>query len=134
MRVPDEVPSRTRGVGRLRAAHRAARFRTLGTIASHESVLVLGAGPLGLYATAVARDRGAKRVYTIGAPAMRVSVATAWGADEVLDMDAAPSSAERVEWVRARTGGRGADIVLNCASSPAFIDGLNAVRPGGRSW
>jgi threonine dehydrogenase-like Zn-dependent dehydrogenase len=107
-------------------------FEQLGAIASHESVLVLGAGPLGLYATALARDRGAKRVYTIGAPAMRLAVATAWGADEVLDMDTMPSPDERVAWVRERTGGRGADIVLNCASSQAFVDGMRVVRPGGR--
>ena len=32
-------------------------FERLGAVASHETVLVQGAGPVGLYATAVARDR-----------------------------------------------------------------------------
>ncbi len=132
VRVPDTVPPEL-------AASAACALRTvlhgyeqLGAIASHESVLVLGAGPLGLYATAVARDRGARRVYTIGAPALRAEVATAWGADAVLDMDAVPALDDRVDWVRERTGGRGADIVLNCASSAAFVDGMRMVRPGGR--
>lgn len=132
VRVPDNVSSEL-------AASAACALRTvlhgyeqLGPIASYESVLVLGAGPLGLYATALARDRGAARVYTIGAPAFRLDVATAWGADDVLDMDAMPSADDRVAWVRERTGGRGADAVLNCASSGAFLDGLQMVRPGGR--
>jgi L-iditol 2-dehydrogenase len=132
IRVPDNVPPEL-------AASAACALRTvlhgyeqLGSIESYESVLVLGAGPLGLYATAVARDRGARNVYTIGAPALRVSVATAWGADDVLDLDAMPLVADRLTWVRERTGGRGADIVLNCASSGAFVDGLAMVRPGGR--
>jgi L-iditol 2-dehydrogenase len=132
VRVPDEVPPELAASAACALRTVLHGFEQLGPIASHESVLVLGAGPLGLYATALARDRGAKRVYTIGAPALRVAVATAWGADEVLDMDAAPALADRVAWVRDRTGGRGADIVLNCANSAAFIDGMNVVRPGGR--
>ena len=107
-------------------------FEQIGAIQSWESVVILGAGPLGLYATAVARDRGAKRVYTIGAPQARVSVASAWGADDVLDMDGMASVDDRVAWVRERTSGRGADIVINCANSPAFIDGMRMCRPGAR--
>ena len=107
-------------------------FEQLGMIQSWESVVVLGAGPLGLYATAVARDRGAKRVYTIGAPKARLSVATAWGADGAVNMDEVPAVDDRVAWVREQTGGRGADIVINCANSPAFVDGLRMCRPGAR--
>ena len=132
VRVPDEVSSELAASAACALRTVLHGFEQLGTIATHESVLVLGAGPLGLYATALARDRGAKRVYTIGAPALRVSVATAWGADEVLDMDTAPTLAERLAWIRARTGGRGADIVFNCANSVAFVDGMNMARPGGR--
>ncbi len=107
-------------------------FEQLGAIQSWESVVLLGAGPLGLYATAVARDRGANTVLTIGAPAARLDVARAWQADDVCDIDALPAIEDRVKWVEDRTGGRGADIVINCASSPAFIDGFRMCRPGGR--
>jgi threonine dehydrogenase-like Zn-dependent dehydrogenase len=132
VRVPDNVPSELAASAACALRTVLHGFEQLGSIESHESVLVLGAGPLGLYATAVARDRGARNVYTIGAPAARVSVATAWGADEIVDMDVMPVFDDRLTWIRERTGGRGADIVLNCASSAAFLDGLQMVRPGGR--
>jgi L-iditol 2-dehydrogenase len=132
VKVPDDVPPAL-------AASSACALRTvlhgyeqLGAIASWESVVVLGAGPLGLYATAVARDHGAKAVYTIGAPETRLDVARAWGADDVLDTDAMPSVDDRVRWVCDRTSGRGADAVINCANSQAFIDAMRMCRPGGR--
>ncbi|HXP92384.1 MAG TPA: zinc-binding dehydrogenase [Candidatus Binatia bacterium] len=132
VKVPDNVSSPL-------AASSACALRTvfhgyeqLGAIPSWESALILGAGPLGLYATAVARDRGAKRVFTIGAPAARLDVARAWGADDTLDLDRMKSVEDRVRWVRERTGGRGADFVMNCASSAAFIEALQMCRPGGR--
>ena len=44
-------------------------FDRLGAIKSNETVVVQGSGPLGNFATAVARDHGAKQVLVIGAPA-----------------------------------------------------------------
>lgn len=132
VRIPDEVSPRL-------AASAACALRTvihayeqLGQIDSHETVLVLGAGPLGLYSVAVARDRGAKQVLLVGAPAARIDVARAWGADDVLNLDEVPDAKERVAWALERTAGRGADIVMQCANSPALIEGLEMVRRGGR--
>jgi L-iditol 2-dehydrogenase len=130
--VPPEVPPALAASSACALRTVLHGFEQLGAIASHESVLVLGAGPLGLYAAALARDKGAKSVYVIGAPALRVEVARAWGADEVLDFEALPDLKDRIEWVKERTGGRGADIAFNCASSPAFIEMIEMVRPGGR--
>ena len=107
-------------------------FERLGTVASHETILVQGAGPVGLYATAVARDHGAKQVLVIGAPTNRLEVARAWGADDTLNLDEVPSVADRRAWVMERTGGRGADVVLQCASHAAVPEGLNLTRNGGR--
>jgi L-iditol 2-dehydrogenase len=106
-------------------------FELVGRIDPHETVLIQGAGPLGLYAAALARERGAKKVLLIGAPTVRVEAALAFGADEVLNMDDVPDAAERVAWVHDRTGGRGADIVVNCASSPAFAEAIGLARRGG---
>ncbi len=130
--VPERVPS-------LIAASAACALRTvmhgfeqLGAIGSHESVLILGAGPLGLYSVAVARAAGAAKIFVVGAPANRLEVALAWGADAVLNLDNVPDLANRVAWVKEKTQGRGADVVLQCASSLAFVDGLWMARPGGR--
>jgi threonine dehydrogenase-like Zn-dependent dehydrogenase len=132
IRIPEEVPPPL-------AASAACALRTvmngydqLGRVESHETVLVLGGGPLGLYSLAVARDRGAKQVLLIGAPAARLAVAREWGADAVLDLDAIPDVQQRIAWVREHTGGRGADIVFQCALSTAVAEGLEMVRPGGR--
>lgn len=132
VRVPDEVPPRL-------AASAACALRTvmngyeqLGRVESHETVLVLGGGPLGLYALAVARDRGARRTLLIGAPQSRLAVAREWGADAVLDLEATANPARRAEWVRDHTGGRGADVVFQCAVPAVIAEGLEMVRPGGR--
>ena len=77
--IPDEVTS-------PQAASAACALRTvmhgferLGPIYPHDTVVVQGSGPVGLYASAVARDRGAGRVLVIGAPRVRLDVAEAWG-------------------------------------------------------
>jgi len=132
IRVPDEVSSAS-------AAAAACAYRTvmhgfdrLGKIVPNETVVILGSGPLGNFATAVAKDRGAKRVLTIGAPANRLAVAKRMGADAVLDLDAVSDLEDRVAWVREYTAGRGADVVIQVANNAATPEGLAMLRPGGR--
>lgn len=132
IRVPDEVPAPLAASAACALRTVMHGFERLGPVASHETILVQGAGPVGLYAAAVARDRGAQQVLVIGAPANRLEVASAWGADDTLNLDEATDPAERLKWVRARTGGRGADVVIQCATLAAIPEGLEIVRPGGR--
>ena len=133
VRVPDNVPAPLAASSACALRTVLHGFEQLGSIASYETVLVLGAGPLGLYTAAVARDRGAKRVYVIGAPAARLEVARAFGADDVLDFSVIASPTDRLAWVKDRTEGLGADIVFNCANSAAFIEALDMCRRGGRT-
>jgi threonine dehydrogenase-like Zn-dependent dehydrogenase len=94
-------------------------------------VLVQGTGPVGLSAIALAKLAGAARVIAIGAPADRLQLARTMGADDMLDL--AMPAAERLERVRADTGGHGADIVVEAAGSARAVEeGLNLVRDGGR--
>jgi threonine dehydrogenase-like Zn-dependent dehydrogenase len=95
-------------------------------------MIILGSGPLGLYALAVACARGAGKVLLIGAPEPRHSVARAWGADEVLNLETTPASTERVAWVRDHTDGRGADILFKCAVASVLSEAIEMVRPDGR--
>src|SRR5579875_3854856 len=132
VRVPDEVSAPLAASAACALRTVVHGFEQLGAILGYESVLILGAGPLGLYSAAVARDRGARGVFLIGAPAGRVEVARAWGADAVLDLDEVPQLDDRIAWIRERTGGRGADVAINCANSPAFVESMQMVRPGGR--
>lgn len=101
-------------------------------VALGETVVVQGSGPVGLAALVFASLAGALRVLVIGAPAARLEAARMLGAEETLDLGAAGPEA-RVAWVRARTGGRGADVVIEASGSPAAVaEGLEMVRDAGR--
>lgn len=132
VKVPASVSSAS-------AAAAACAYRTvmhgfdrLGGIRPNETVLVQGSGPLGAFATAVAKDHGAKQVLTIGAPADRLAFAKRMGADHVLNILDVPDPKERREWVRAFTAGRGADVVIQVANNAATPEGLTMTRNGGR--
>ena len=132
VRVPEEVSSAS-------AAAAACAYRTvmhgydrLGAIKSHETVVIQGSGPLGNFATAVARDHGAKQVLVIGAPAARLEVTKRMGADEVLNLEKVTEATDREKWVRDRTAGRGADVVIQVANNMAVPEGLTLLRAGGR--
>lgn len=95
------------------------------------SVVVLGAGPVGLAAAALARLSGAAPVILIGDPVSRRDHALRMGATHVIGL-AAPA-VERMEEVHRLLGGRGADVVIEAAGDPrAVIDALDLVRDGGR--
>jgi L-iditol 2-dehydrogenase len=69
----------------------------------------------------------------VGAPAVRLQAALRLGVGDVLDLAAARQPADRVAWVRARTAGRGADVVIEATGNPAaFPEGLEMLRDAGR--
>jgi threonine dehydrogenase-like Zn-dependent dehydrogenase len=97
-----------------------------------ETVLVLGAGPVGLAATALAHLRGAAQVLCLGAPAHRLEAARKMGAADCLDIDGA-SEEQRRAWLLERTEGRGPDVVIEATGAPAaVVQGLRWVRDAGR--
>jgi threonine dehydrogenase-like Zn-dependent dehydrogenase len=107
-------------------------FEAIGVLRPSDTVVVQGAGPVGLYAVACALAAGVRRVVSIGAPEQRLAVARAWGADTVLDI-ASTTAAERRDVVLDLTEGRGADVVLECAGvAEAFTEALELVRRGGK--
>jgi L-iditol 2-dehydrogenase len=94
---------------------------------------VQGAGPLGLYAAAMAMRAGAHQVVVIGAPANRLAVAQAWGASHTINIEETPDARERRGIVRDLTGRRGADVVIEVSGgATAFPEGIDLVRRGGR--
>lgn len=97
-----------------------------------DSVLVLGIGPVGLSCIALARAAGAATVLAIGGPTGRLPAALAMGADAALDL-AAGDPAARLAWVHERTGGRGADVVLEATGAPtAVVQAMRSARDAGR--
>jgi L-iditol 2-dehydrogenase len=97
-------------------------------IASGETVLIAGCGPIGLQLLMVARLQGA-RIFTSDPMAVRREKSMSLGALESFD----PTNGKLSEAVKTRTEGRGADAVLVAVAHPSVVvDALAAARPGGR--
>lgn len=93
------------------------------------SVAVIGCGPIGLMAIAVARACGAGPVLASEINANRRGLAQAMGADVVLD----PARDNVAERARALTPGGGVDAALEFSGHPEGIrTAFQAARPGGR--
>ena len=132
VRVPDDIPNEFASLSSCALRSVMNAVDVLDGIGTSEVVVIQGAGPLGLLATAVARVAGARRVITIGAPDARLAIAQEFGADEILSVEKT-SAEERTARVRDVTGGRGADIVMEFTGHPqAFNEGLDLIRRGGR--
>ena len=102
-------------------------------VALGDTVLVQGSGPVGVNAAVFAALAGAGRVLMIGAPAARLATAREMGVDETLDLAEKPAAADRIAWVRARTAGRGADVVVEATGNPQAVpEGLEMLRDAGR--
>jgi L-iditol 2-dehydrogenase len=96
-----------------------------------QSLVIQGAGGLGLYAAAVGRETGANVLMVEGSPE-RIALAARFGVDAVVDMQCDSTVEERLARVRELTGARGADVVIELAGVPAaFTEALELVRPGG---
>ena len=85
-----------------------------------ESVVIQGAGGLGLFATAVARERGAARIVVLDRIAERLELARDFGADHVVNVDDFATSDARAKAVRDLTGG-GGHVVLELVGHPAAL-------------
>ena len=97
-----------------------------------DTVVVLGAGLLGLYAVAMARANGAAQVIAIDAVPARRTLARRFGAGEVLDPEDLGSEGLAVR-IRDDSRSGGADVVIETAGAAAALaDGLRLLRPGGR--
>ncbi|MEB3102255.1 zinc-binding dehydrogenase [Ferviditalea candida] len=97
-----------------------------------ETVVLQGAGGLGLNAAAVAKEKGA-RVIVIDGIASRLEMAKKFGADHIIDMNEYDTVEKRAEAVRFLTNGQGADVVMELTGVPAaFSEGIHLLRLGGR--
>ena len=94
-----------------------------------DTVLIVGPGPIGLLHLAVLRARGCTRVYVAGRRPYRLERARAMGAAGVFDVQG--ESLRRA--VLAATGGRGADLVVECTGRvDVWEETIWLCRRGGR--
>ncbi|MDP2728386.1 MAG: zinc-binding dehydrogenase, partial [Dehalococcoidia bacterium] len=113
--------------------HGFERLGMLGGIGIQETTVIMGCGPVGLWALALSVVSGAAKTIVIGAPTRRLQVAKKWGADVTIDLEEISDPDKRQEIILGLTEGRGADLVIECAGpAAAFQEGLELVRRGGR--
>jgi threonine dehydrogenase-like Zn-dependent dehydrogenase len=97
-----------------------------------DQVVIQGAGLLGIYAAAVAKDRGAGKVIIIDVVPERLEMAKRFGADVTLNTKEL-SDNDVVSAVLDQTEGWGADLVLELAGTPKVLaSGLKMLRKGGQ--
>ena len=104
-----------------------------GNVKIGDTVIVQGAGAIGLMCMIAAKLSGAARLVVIGGPAGRLALAKKLGAHIVVDINAVPDPAERKELILHHTPGQaGADVVFEAAGFlPAFPEGLELVKQDG---
>jgi threonine 3-dehydrogenase len=94
-----------------------------------QTVAVTGCGPIGLFATAVAKACGASTIFAIEPNVQRRELAKTMGADVLID-----SVSDVEAQVKAATGGNGVDVLIEMSGHPAAIgQGFRILRMGGRA-
>lgn len=131
-RIPDDLPTESvigAGCALITAIHGVERTG----IDWQDTVVVQGAGPVGIAALAVAKSAGASKVIVIGGPTHRLEMAKRFGADEVIGLSAVKTPEERIARVKELTRGYGADVVLECVGIPTSVpEGMEMCRDGGK--
>jgi threonine dehydrogenase-like Zn-dependent dehydrogenase len=131
-KLPDDLPTES-VVGAGCALNTAIHGVERTGIAWQNTVVVQGAGPVGIAALAVAKSAGASEVILIGAPKHRLQMAKRFGADKLIDIETVREPKARIEAVRHLTGGFGADVVLECVGHPSAVsEGMEMCRDGGK--
>jgi D-arabinose 1-dehydrogenase-like Zn-dependent alcohol dehydrogenase len=101
-------------------------------VSEGQSVVIQGAGGLGLTGAAMAKDMGAHQVIVFDRIPHRLALAREFGADHCINIDDYPNVEDRVSLVRDLTRGRGADVVLELVGIPELLtEGIAMLRNGG---
>ena len=137
VRVPDDLPSEVAVLTEVMAVtvglDRAKQMSAFPSEAFlfDDTVVVLGVGPLGMCFLMKARMLGAGNIIAVDLSDYRLQFAKRLGADHVLNV-AKTTLADRLDFVRGLTQGRGADMVIETAGVPQAVpEGLELLRLGG---
>jgi L-iditol 2-dehydrogenase len=94
-----------------------------------EKVVVFGAGPIGLLTVFALKLSGASRIWSVDPVAERRNLACAMGADAAVD----PGQVDAAGEILKETGGRGADVAIDCATRGASMNqAIQVARNAGR--
>ncbi|MGI9149398.1 MAG: zinc-binding dehydrogenase [Chloroflexota bacterium] len=97
-----------------------------------DSLVVQGAGGLGLNMIAAARDMGASEIIAVDSIPGRLQLAREFGADHTVDLRECPTPEDRIAAVRELTNGQGATHVADVAGVRGVVaEGIEMLGPGG---
>ncbi len=127
VRVPDAVSDGVAAIVPDAIATPYHALVTVGRIGMGESVVVIGAGGLGLQAIALARMEGAARVVAVDPSPVAREAALGAGADAVLDPAADEDAAKALYQLTS-----GATLALECVGRADSVElGMQSLVPGG---
>lgn len=130
-KVPQDLPNHVVSPVNCALAQMVYSLHRVGIMLG-DTLVIQGAGGLGLYGIAVAKEMGAARVISLDRREHRLEMAKAFGADVTINLERMPQ-AQRLEMVRDLTRGVGADVVVEVCGSPDAVDeGMRMARVGGR--
>lgn len=130
-KVPDTLPDSLAAGANCRFSQIYYGLEHIG-ITAGETLLIQGAGSMGLYACAIAKEKGVTTI-VIDSVAERLEVAREFGADHLINMTDLPQMADREAAVKALTGGRGTDAAVEVTGVAAAVEeGLHHLAPMGR--
>jgi L-iditol 2-dehydrogenase len=98
------------------------------------TVVIQGAGPIGLSTLVAAKEAGAAKTLVLGAPQIRLNVAEELGADITINIEEVKDPRQRIRQVKGETMfGLGADIVFEATGVPQAVpEGIAMVRNCGQ--
>ena len=103
-------------------------LRNVGT-KFNDTVLVVGAGPIGLIHAQLSKASGARKVIVSEPNAFRREKAVELGADRAVD----PTMVDLAQVIKEETNGIGVDVIIMAIGVPALVNStLKLARKGGR--
>jgi putative phosphonate catabolism associated alcohol dehydrogenase len=128
--VPADVPDVVASSANCATATVVAALRFAGSCRG-KTVLIQGAGLLGLTAAAMARVDEAENIIVADVNQQRLAMAKRFGASAIIDVSEGAKAL--TDCVLRSTAGRGADVILEMSgAAEAIRQGLTALRTGGQ--
>jgi L-iditol 2-dehydrogenase len=100
-----------------------------GRVGLGDTVVIMGAGPIGCIHVSLARARGAQKVFIMDVLEERLRLSEAFEPDAAINI----SSTDVIAEVRRLTQGKGADVIITANPSPdSQVQAVQMARKGGR--
>ena len=100
-----------------------------GQVGLGDTVVIIGAGPIGCIHTVLARLRGARKIFIADVSPERLKLAEAFLPDETIDA----GQLDLVQEVQRLTNGKGADVIITANPVPSTqVQAVEMARKGGR--